>query len=284
MRHWSKVPREIRSVCSTTSEHYSGLLSSFNVKCSFKGLNMAKFVLRKRSSGFTTLSNNVIAVLKDDVFALGLYVYLLSLPDNWEFYKTELCSSLKCGIKKLEQKLKRLKSHGLVQFGQERNEKGQFERFTLDIFDTETPICSKNEEKPVGQNCRTVKTVRRFQEAIKEVITKKEKNKQKREPLTENPLTVKRSLSVNDFKTKELLKLCKDKNLNIDLEIKKFLNYYEGKEISIGKFENWLLRANHESKPANDISMDSYVKNMMQSTGWSEEETREYYRQQGFST
>ena len=132
---------------------------------------MSKFVLRKRCSGFTVISNNVIAVLKDDPFCLGVYAYLLSLPNDWEFYKTELAKTFKCGIKKLEAHLKRLRSHGLVDFGQERNEKGQFERFTLDIFDTEQPI------SPVGQNCRTVKTVGRSGEATKKEVTKKEKLK-----------------------------------------------------------------------------------------------------------
>lgn len=139
---------------------------------------MSKFILRKRLSGHTTVSNNVIKALKHDLTSLGLYLYLLSLPDDWEFYKTELCKSFKMGIKKLEAKFKILRSYGLIMYGQERNEKGQFEKFNLEIFDTEQPNVTENEQKhPVGQNCRTVKTVRRFREATNKEITNKELNK-----------------------------------------------------------------------------------------------------------
>jgi len=79
------------------------------------------------------------------------------------------------GIKKLESKLNILKEHNLVVFGQERNEKGQFSRFTLDIYDTDAPFeVPENAPQPVGHFDRTAKTVGRLREATKEEETKEE--------------------------------------------------------------------------------------------------------------
>ena len=143
---------------------------------------MSKFILRNRTRGFTVVSNEVIKVLKTNIDALGLYVHLLSLPDDWEFYKTQLCSEYKIGIKKLERLLKVLSGHGLINYGQERNNKGQFKKFYMEIYDLETlPKPVDKVPEPVGHSCRTVKTVRRFREATKEEVTKEVCLKQKKQ-------------------------------------------------------------------------------------------------------
>jgi len=149
---------------------------------------MSKHILRKHVHGFTTVSNNLIKALKIDLTTLGLYVHLLSLPDNWEFYKTQLCKDCHIGIKKLEKHLRTLQDMGLVNYGQKRDENGRFTQFYMDIYDTETVKAVSSEGKkenkklstaPEGQNCRTAKTVGRFREAIKEVHSKEEKKDKK---------------------------------------------------------------------------------------------------------
>ena len=137
---------------------------------------MSKYILRKRTSNFTIVSNDVINVLSGNLEALGLYLYLLSLPDEWNFYKTQLCKQFSIGIKKLEKLLKILNSFQLIQYGQKRNEKGQFATFYIDIYDLES-IKNKDleESSPEGQNGRTVKTDGRSGEAIKETLQNKKK-------------------------------------------------------------------------------------------------------------
>ena len=140
---------------------------------------MSKFILRKRTSGFTTVSNNVIHALKGKLDVLGLYLYLLSLPDNWQFYKTTLCKECSVGINKLDKMLKTLSEFELVQIGQKRNMNGRFEPVHFEIFDLEhvkESIKINNLEKelektgsPFYENRGTV-TVAPSQEAIKEVI------------------------------------------------------------------------------------------------------------------
>lgn len=135
---------------------------------------MSKHILRKRTIGYTTVSNSVVNVLKSNLPALGLYLYLLSLPDNWEFHKTHISKTCKIGIKKLERLLKELCAFALVQYGQKRNSKGQFEEFYIDIYDIESIKINELDKsvQPERQNCRTVETDGRFGEAIKETYTK----------------------------------------------------------------------------------------------------------------
>lgn len=144
---------------------------------------MSKFILKKRVTGFTVVSNNVVAVLKNNLKALGFYLYLLSLPDEWEFYKTQLSKECSIGTRKVDELLHILKSHGLVKYGQERNEKGQFERFYLEIYDVEQVEKPKEDEiSPDGNFCRTAKPAGRFQQAIQEEAIQEEvfkENKQK---------------------------------------------------------------------------------------------------------
>ena len=140
---------------------------------------MSKFILRKRGLGFTTVSNNVIKELKKDLASLGLYTYLLHLPDNWTFYKTYICKDCAIGIKRLDNTLKKLCALGLVQYGQKRNAQGRFSEFYMDIYDIETLRSNdlpQNDVQitPEGQNCRTVETVGRSGEAIKEEVIKEE--------------------------------------------------------------------------------------------------------------
>jgi hypothetical protein len=142
---------------------------------------MSKYILRNRTSGFTTVSNNVIHALKSNLPALGLYLYLLSLPDNWEFYKTQIAKECSMGINKLDKLLKVLSSFELVQYGQKRSITGQFENFYIDIYDIESIKINKLQNQknepvqPVYENRATV-TVAPSQSAIKETIqNKKEK-------------------------------------------------------------------------------------------------------------
>lgn len=149
---------------------------------------MTKHVLKKHVHGFTSVSNKVINALKKDLECLGLYLSLLSLPNDWDFYKSTLCTEYSIGIKKLERLLKKLRKFGLLDFAQIRDEKGRFAHFEMHIYDTEQPNISEEDihlnenvtenvlAQPEGQNCRTVKTVGRIGEATKETSTKEELN------------------------------------------------------------------------------------------------------------
>src|SRR6185312_3367704 len=59
-------------------------------------------------------------------------------------------------------------------------------------------------------------------------------------------VTTNNSLSDEDFKTPIVEQLCIEKNLNFPTQLHMFKNYYAGKELTIGLFENWIIRAHKE--------------------------------------
>ena len=94
-----------------------------------------------------------------------------------------------------------------------------------------------------------------------------------------------KTLSVDNYKTKEAIKLCSDKNLNIDNELRRFKNYYGYSEnkTTVGKFLNWLENARPESKGSTKQDITDYIKRYMRDCKCSEEEAKEYYRNRGYS-
>jgi hypothetical protein len=101
-------------------------------------MSVQKYVITKESSNYTTISNKIIRALKDDLKLLGFYLYLLSLPPCWVFYKSELKSTCNIGVKKLEKFLKILAQYNLVEVAQLRNEKGNFAQMNLTVLNGES--------------------------------------------------------------------------------------------------------------------------------------------------
>lgn len=108
-----------------------------------------KFIITKEDSNFVVIPN-VICQMLSDADALGLYVYLASLPPKWEFYKTVIREHFNWGREKLDKKLAILKSHNLIEPRANRNEKGQFEGWCLHVKNGRDFIA-----KPLTENQNT---------------------------------------------------------------------------------------------------------------------------------
>ncbi|AJH78865.1 hypothetical protein [Heyndrickxia coagulans] len=109
--------------------------------------------------------------------AKGLHAYMLSLPDDWRFYDTELQKHAKDGRDSLRTALKELRDLGYLKRVQHRNEDGTFNYETLvfEVPQMDQPLPGK--------------------------------------PLTENPLTEK---PLTDYPSTENPKLLSNKELSID--------------------------------------------------------------------
>lgn len=100
-------------------------------------MSVEKFKISKENSTYTIASNKVIDGLKFDLELLGLYIYLLSLPPEWVFYKSYLTQTCRVGAKKLNRLLNSLVQFNLISTVQNRDEKGRF---------VHTDLCIKNGE------------------------------------------------------------------------------------------------------------------------------------------
>lgn len=79
--------------------------------------------------------------------AKGLLIYFLTLPDDWQFYVSELCTHSTDGVDSTNSALKELMKAGYVHRSSEktRNEKGHFKSYVYSIF--EVPTKDENDDE-----------------------------------------------------------------------------------------------------------------------------------------
>ena len=69
-----------------------------------------------RTKSFTVIPNDILTDRDIPADALGLFVYVLSKPDNWEIRATHLCNRFNCGKDRVYRMLKDLRECGYVDF------------------------------------------------------------------------------------------------------------------------------------------------------------------------
>lgn len=74
---------------------------------------------------FTALSNTIVRDDKLSWKARGIFLYLFSQSDDWDFYETEVANHATDGRDSLRSGLKELEEKGYIQRERVRNEKGQ---------------------------------------------------------------------------------------------------------------------------------------------------------------
>lgn len=148
-----------------------------------------KYRIAKNNSNFSIIPNYVAQKLNYNLEALGLYVYIFSLPPEWEFYKSHLRKVCNLGINKLNKLLCILEEHNLVQTVQIRDKKGKFCHFEMTVHSGEHfKDINKNNEldesvQPYHGFCRAVKTVTPVTAPIKNINTKKDSFKDNKEDI-----------------------------------------------------------------------------------------------------
>lgn len=205
-------------------------------------MSVMKYRIQKGQS-YTVVSNKIINLLKDKCEVLGVYVYLSSLPPEWQFHKSELQKTLKIGINKLDNILSILSKLNLIKIIPHRDSKGRFVFFDMHVMDGESiPLESSTMKTMEVDKSSTMKTIA-METMPMENSTYKENINIYKENIERAPL------NNEDFKSKEARAICHEKKLDIDKQLIKYKRYYEGKEISPSRFLNWLEREKPEIMP-----------------------------------
>lgn len=80
----------------------------------------------KRESNFTMISNVGLKDKRLSFKAKGLLAYMLSLPDDWVFYESEIVNHATDGKQSVRTGMKELEQHGYLVREQRRSNKGEF--------------------------------------------------------------------------------------------------------------------------------------------------------------
>lgn len=83
-------------------------------------------IRKEYSKGFTTTSNTIIRDERLTWKARGIFNYLWSMPDDWDFYAKEVANHAKDGIHSLDSGLEELAKYGYLERTRLRDKKGRF--------------------------------------------------------------------------------------------------------------------------------------------------------------
>ena len=114
-------------------------------------------IRKEYSKGFTTTSNTIIRDERLTWKARGIFNYLWSMPDDWDFYAKEVAKHAKDGIHSLDSGLEELAKYGYLERTRLRDKKGRFGAPVWilhdDPVDAQEPKCDfPILEKPILEN------------------------------------------------------------------------------------------------------------------------------------
>ena len=101
---------------------------------------MAVFRVYKESGNFVTVHKSFIHDDNLSWKAKGILLYLLSRPDDWRIYETELNKHSSDGRDSLRTGIKELEEAGYIHRTRRRNEKGQLREYEYQVFEQPNQI------------------------------------------------------------------------------------------------------------------------------------------------
>ena len=167
----------------------------------------------KLTENFTTIPNDIAQKIENPV-AIGVLVYLLSLPLDWVVYKTHLYKHFKAGRKRIDDAFTELEELGYIVKVQKINEKGQFDGVEY--------ICYNLPVKPDAQLPTDEKPIVEKPTVGKQATTK-EHNTQKTHNTKNKEYKTKYILAYKDEIIEKAKELYPDKN--VEKAMNDFIDY-----------------------------------------------------------
>lgn len=105
---------------------------------------MAVFRVYKESGNFVTVHKNFIHDDNLSWKAKGILLYLLSRPDDWQIYETELVRHSTDGLSGLKTGIKELEKVGYIQRTRKRDDKGRLKEYEYAVYEKPSHIRFSN--------------------------------------------------------------------------------------------------------------------------------------------
>lgn len=99
---------------------------------------MATFRVFKESGEFVTVHKAFIHDASLSWKAKGILLYLLSRPDDWQIYETELIKHTSDKLSSLKSGLKQLEEAGYIKRKRKRDDQGRMQGYEYEVY--EQPI------------------------------------------------------------------------------------------------------------------------------------------------
>ena len=122
---------------------------------------MSTFRIHKdKTRPFVIVDKGFIQDPKISAKATGILLYLLSRPDNWQIYESEITKHFKDGIRAIRTGIQELILCGYIHRQQLRN-KGQFSHYEYHVYETPTKSIPDTEmlKRDIGKQHTTNKDI-----------------------------------------------------------------------------------------------------------------------------
>lgn len=105
---------------------------------------MATFRVYKESGNFVMVHKNFIHDSNLSWKAKGILLYLLSRPDDWQVYETEIVKHSSDGLSGLKSGIKELEQVGYIQRNRKRDDKGRLKEYEYLVYEQPNHIRFSN--------------------------------------------------------------------------------------------------------------------------------------------
>ncbi|MGO1314745.1 replication protein [Staphylococcus equorum] len=120
---------------------------------------MATFRVYKESGNFVMVHKDFIHDSNLSWKAKGILLYLLSRPDDWQIYETELEKHSSDGLSGIKSGIKELEEIGYIQRNRKRDENGRLNGYEYLVYEQPNHIRFSNVGKTVNGKTNNGKTV-----------------------------------------------------------------------------------------------------------------------------
>jgi hypothetical protein len=115
------------------------------------------FIREKKEKNYTVIDNTILKDPRVSWKAKGLFVYLLSLPEDWRIYLSELEQHAKDGKDSLRAAIKELAALGYIRQERQKNERGQFDGWRYEVIENPQDVKDQEPKKPKSENPQSEK-------------------------------------------------------------------------------------------------------------------------------
>lgn len=212
------------------------------------------FIKQKKKKNFTTIDNTCIRDERLSWKEKGIHTYLMSLPEDWKIFVSEIVKHSRDGKSALYSAIQTLESYGYIKRIRNRDKNGRFEETVYYVYEEPIDNVTPLSENPDVVNPDMVEPDTENQtQLITNILTT---NKQKTEPTNSNPqsdeiVSANTTVSESVFytKIKELFSGEYPFDKNFENDVKSKLVEYKLSEDCIGDYLSYVFERTKLASP-----------------------------------
>ena len=117
--------------------------------------------IKNKTENYTIVSNEIFRRPDVSARAKGIYAYIMTLPDDWKLYKSELYTHFSEGRDAIDRAFKELETLGYIMMEKKKDEKGRYVGWDyriIESIDNSDSLKNRLSENPKSENPQLLST------------------------------------------------------------------------------------------------------------------------------